>query len=166
MRISLITSGSLKTTSPLSGSVSQSVDAGVDTVSSADISREILRLGAGTVSVAFINPGRLTVIGGPGDATITADSGRGRFVAGTGTLDVTGGSGRNYYVFGADAGVLKIEDFSPAKGDRLSVDGDLEPSLNVGKDGSGGTMLSFGTAGNGIDLVGVSSFDTSTIRFT
>ena len=74
-------------------------------------------LGTGTSQIKFIGASSATLTGGSGQATVTADAGSNKFVAGTGTLDVTGGGGKDAYVFHANSGLLKLEDFSSAKGD-------------------------------------------------
>jgi hypothetical protein len=151
--VPLLSSGS-SSTAVGSGTVTQSVASGVDTLSFRGISSETLQLGSGTQSMKFIRPGALSVTGGSGVNTVTATAGRNNFTAGTGTLDVTGGSGRDAYVFHANGGLLKIEDFSLGKHDSLTVDRSLQSSLQQASDGHGGVMLSFGTPGQGIDLVG------------
>ena len=74
-------------------------------------------LGTATSQIKFIGASSATLTGGSGQATVTADAGSNKFVAGTGTLDVTGGGGKDAYVFHANSGLLKLEDFSSAKGD-------------------------------------------------
>ena len=149
------------------GTVSQSVDSGVDTFTFSRISSETLQLGHGDQNMKFVRPGALTLTGGSGTDTVTATSGQNSFTAGTGTLDVTGGSGADAYVFHAGDGLLKVEDFSLSKHghDSLTVDNSLQGALQQASDGNGGTMLTFGTAGSGVDLVGVSSLQPSNIHF-
>jgi Ca2+-binding RTX toxin-like protein len=86
------------------------------------------------------------------------------FTAGTGSLDVTGGGGADTYVFHADSGALTIEDFAVAKGDRLILDSGLQGSMQMASDGSGGTMLTFGS-GHSVDLHGVASLPNSAITW-
>ena len=82
-------------------------------------------LGTGTSQIKFIGASAVTLTGGSGQASVTADAGANKFTAGTGTLDVTGGGGKDAYVFHATSGVLKLEDFSLAKGDTLTIDKSL-----------------------------------------
>lgn len=161
--VPVVTSGSSQTTIG-SGVVSQSVSSSVDTVSFTNITSENLQLGSGTMNMNFISPRALTVAGGTGTDVITANSGTNTFTAGTGTLQVTGGSGHNAYQFHVGDGLLTIEDFSK-RHDSLIVDKSLQGALEETPDGYGGVMLTFGTAGHGIDLVGVSSFAASNIHF-
>ena len=164
--IPVITSGTSSFTAPLAGTVSQSVASGVDTVSAtAAITSETLMFGSGTQQMNFAGSQSLTVYGGSGADTVTAAAGKDTFTAGTGTLTVTGGSGRDAYVFHAGDGLLTVENFSRSKGDTLTVDKALQASVHTSSDGHGGTMLSFGTAGQAIDLANVSSFSTSRIQF-
>ncbi len=121
-------------------------------------------LGTGASRMAFIGGGSLTLVGGSGHATVFAAAGSNKFVAGTGTLDVMGGGGKDAYVFHANSGLLKIEDFSIAKGDTLTIDKVLQGSLQQTSDGHGGTMLTFGAgAAHGVDLHGIATMPTSNI---
>jgi hypothetical protein len=119
-------------------------------------------LGTGTSQITFIGAISVTLTGGSGQATITADTGSNKFVAGTGTLDVTGGGGADAYVFHANSGILKLEDFSLAKGDTLTVDRALQGSLLQTSDGQGGTMLGFGTT-HGVDIHGLAAMPTTSV---
>ncbi len=94
-------------------------------------------LGTGTSQIKFIGASSATLTGGSGQATVTADAGSNKFVAGTGTLDVTGGGGKDAYVFHANGGLLKLEDFSIAKGDTLTVDKALQGTMQQTSDGQG-----------------------------
>lgn len=164
--VPVITSGTSDFTGPLAGTVHQSVASGIDTVSAAAaITSETLTFGSGSQRMSFVGSQSLTVHGGSGVDAVTASAGKNIFTAGAGTLDARGGSGQDAYVFHAGDGLLTIEDFSRAKGDSLTVDRSLQGSLHEASDGHGGTMLSFGTAGQGIDLVHVSSFPTARIHF-
>jgi hypothetical protein len=129
------------------------------------ISSNVLNAGAGTDRMTLIGAGSSVVHGGAGKATVIADSGANTFTAGSGTLDVTGGPGANKFVFHAGNGVLKIEDFSLAHGDTLTVDKALQSALKEASDGHGGVMLTFGTSGHGVDLVGLPSLAASSIHF-
>jgi uncharacterized protein (TIGR01370 family) len=120
-------------------------------------------LGTGASQIKFIGASSVTLTGGAGQAVVTADAGSNKFVAGTGSLDVTGGGGKDAYVFHANSGMLSVKDFSLAKGDTLTVDKILQGSLQQTSDGQGGTMLSFGTAGHGVDIHGIASVASSNI---
>jgi hypothetical protein len=120
-------------------------------------------LGTGASQIKFICASAVTLTGGSGQAVVTADAGSNRFVAGTGSLDVTGGGGKDGYVFHANSGLLTLQDFSLAKGDTLTVDKALQGSLQQTSDGQGGTMLSFGTAGHGVDVHGIATLPTANI---
>jgi hypothetical protein len=102
-------------------------------------------LGTGTSHMAFIGPSSLLLTGGSGSAIVTADAGTNTFAAGAGSLDVTGGGGKDTYVFHANSGMLTIEDFSAAKGDKLTIDSGLKGSMVQGSDGQGGTLITFGS---------------------
>ena len=78
---------------------------------------------------------------------------------------MTGGSDASAYTFHAGDGLLTIEDFSTAGGDTLTVDKALQASMTETSDGNGGTMIGFGSAGHGIDLVGVATLPASQVRF-
>jgi hypothetical protein len=94
---------------------------------------------------------------------VTADAGNNKFVAGTGSLDVTGGAGKDEYVFHAKGGLLTLEDFSLAKGDKLTIDKSLNGSLHQATDGKGGVMLTFGTdTSHGVDIRGLASVSSTT----
>ena len=121
-------------------------------------------LGTGASRIKFIGASSVTLTGGSGQATVTADAGSNRFVAGTGTLDVTGGGGKDAYVFHANGGLLTIEDFSSAKGDTLTVDKALQGSLQQASDGQGGTMLTFGAgATHGVDIHGMATMPSTSV---
>ncbi len=164
--VPVIASGSQDFTGPLSGTVHQTVVSGVDDVSAdAAIVSEHLQFGSGTQQMKFIGSQTIAVTGGTGSDTVAVAAGTNSFTAGTGTLDVTGGSGHDAYVYHAADGLLRVEDFSRQKGDSLTVDKSLQGSLHKASDGNGGTMLSFGSTGKGVDLAHVSSFSVSRIHF-
>jgi hypothetical protein len=167
--IPVITAGTQDFTGLLAGSIHQSVASGVDSVTvTAGITTENVQFGAQSQTMAFLGGAAINVRGGSGTDVVTAAAGANSFTAGTGTLDVTGGSGKNTYIFHAGGGLLRIEDFSLAKGDVLTVDRALRTSpVQETSDGHGGVMLTFGPAGHGVDLVGVpsSSFAPSNIHF-
>jgi hypothetical protein len=121
-------------------------------------------LGGGTSQIKFLGASSVTLTGGSGRSTVTADAGSNKFVAGTGSLDVTGGGGADAYVFHANSGLLTLEDFSPVKGDTLTVDKALQSALLQASDGHGGTMLTFGTgAGHGVDVHGMTAVPGTSI---
>jgi hypothetical protein len=123
-------------------------------------------LGTGTSQIKFVGPSSVTLTGGAGQATVTADAGNNKFVAGAGSLDVAGGAGKDAYVFHTTSGLLTLADFSLAKGDTLTIDKSLQGSLHETSDGVGGVILSFGTAGHGVDIHGVAAMPTSNIAWT
>jgi hypothetical protein len=137
----------------------------IDDSATGGVSSNVVTTGAGSDRMTFISAKSNTVTAGSGTATVLATSGTNSFTAGTGTLDVTGGSGPNAYVFHATGGLLKIEDFSLAKGDTLTMDKALQAKMTQTSDGHGGLMIGFGTAGHGIDLVNVTSLQSSQVRF-
>ena len=121
-------------------------------------------LGTGTSQIKFVGPSSVTLTGGSGQATVTADAGNNKFVAGAGSLDVTGGAGKDAYVFHSTSGLLTLEDFSLAKGDTLTVDKTLQGSLHEASDAKGGTMLTFGTnTSHGVDIHGLAALPSSNI---
>ena len=121
-------------------------------------------LGTGSSQIRFIGPSAVTLTGGAGQAKVTADAGNNEFIAGTGTLDVAGGGGKDGYVFHANSGLLRIEDFSIAKGDTLTVDKALKGTLQQTSDGQGGTMLTFGAgATHGVDIHGMAILPTANV---
>jgi hypothetical protein len=161
--VPVITSG-FSSTEIGSGFVSQTVSSSEDIFSFTNITSETVNVGSGTVSMRFLSPGALTLTGGSGTDTISANSGKNTFTAGSGTLDVTGGSGQDSYVFHSGDGVFKIEDFSKHH-DSLTVDKSLQAAFQETSDGHGGIILTFGTSGQGVDLVGVSYLAKSMIHF-
>lgn len=164
--VPVITAGSQDFKGTLAGTVHQSFAAGVDTVSATSaITSETVHLGSGTQKMSFLDNQPVTITGGSGSDTVKGGVGADRFIAGTGTLNVTGGAGRDAYVFHAGSGVLKIEDFSFSAGDTLTVDKALKPLARQASDGHGGTMLTFGTAGHGVDIAHVSSVQMSKILY-
>ena len=147
---------------PISDGAISSVGREIFVLSSGDAAT--VTLGAGASRMAFIGAGSITLVGGSGHATVLAAAGSNKLVAGTGTLDVTGGGGKDDYVFHANSGLLKIEDFSIAKGDTLTIDKVLQGSLQETYDGQGGTMLTFGAgAAHGVDIHGIATMPTSNI---
>jgi hypothetical protein len=128
---------------------------------SGNVGSVTLRSGASQIS--FIGASAIRLIGGSGTSVVTSDTGNNTFTAGTGGLDVTGGGGADAYVFHASSGLLTIEDFSLAKGDTLTVDTALQGALVETSDGKGGTMFSFGSAGQGVDMRGLTSLPSANI---
>ncbi len=131
---------------------------------SGNVGSVTLRSGASQIS--FIGASAIRLIGGSGTSVVTSDTGNNTFTAGTGGLDVTGGGGADAYVFHASSGLLTIEDFSIAKGDTLTVDKALQGSLVETSDGKGGTMLSFGTVGQGVDIHGIATMPSTDILWS
>jgi hypothetical protein len=123
-------------------------------------------LGAGSSQISFIGASAITMTGGSGTSVVTSDTGNNTFTAGIGGLDVAGGGGADAYVFHANSGLLALEDFSLAKGDSLTVDKALQGSLVETSDGKGGTMLSFGTVGQGVDIHGITTMPTTDILWS
>jgi hypothetical protein len=128
---------------------------------SGNVGSVTLRSGASQIS--FIGASAIRLIGGSGTSVVTSDTGNNTFTAGTGGLDVTGGGGADAYVFHASSGLLTIEDFSLAKGDTLTVDTALQGALVETSNGKGGTMFSFGSAGQGVDMRGLTSLPSANI---
>ena len=163
--ISVITSGSLTYTGRLAGTVTQVFSSGTDGVSATTaITTESVTFGSQSLSMSFAGPQNLSVAGGSGVDTIVAHAGNNRFVAGTGTLTVTGGSGLDAYVFHKGDGLLTIEDFNLSN-DTLTVDRYLRGMLAESPDSRGGVMLTFGTAGHGVDIANMTSFPVSSIHW-
>ena len=62
--------------------------------------------------------------------------------------------------------MLTIEDFSAAKGDKLTIDSGLKGSMVQGSDGQGGTLITFGSgASHAIDVHGLAAVATSSINW-
>ena len=161
--VPIISSGSSKTTVG-TGFVSQTVSAGIDSVTSTAISSETLQLGSGTTNMHFINPAALTVSGATGPASITVDSGTNTFTAGAGALNLNLGSGADALIYHAGDGLLTVSNFSKSF-DTLTVDKSLQGSFHQASDGNAGVKLTFGTQAQGIDLIGVSHIAESRIHF-
>jgi hypothetical protein len=123
-------------------------------------------LGTGASQITFIGASSVLLAGGASQAIVTADAGTNEFIASTGAMDVTGGAGKDSYVFHANNGLLKIEDFSIAKGDTLTIDKTLQGALRQTSDGQGGTMLTFGAgATRGVDIHGMAIPPTASITW-
>ncbi len=152
-------------TFPISDGATPSVGAETFVLSAGNAAS--VTLGTAASRLNFIGAGSVTLTAGSGQATVTAAAGSNEFVAGTGTLDVTGGGGKDTYVFHANGGLLKIEDFSNAKGDMLAIDKSLQGSMQQTSDGQGGTLLTFGAGtAHGIDIHGVAAMPASSILWT
>jgi hypothetical protein len=124
-------------------------------------------LGTGSSQLAFIGPSSLRLTGGTGSATVKADTGANTFTAGSGSLKVTGGGGKDTYVFHANSGLLTIEDFSAAKGDKLVIDSAMKASMVQASDYQGGTLITFGSGGasHAIDVHGLVAVPASAITW-
>jgi len=124
-------------------------------------------LGAGTSALTFIGPSSLRLTGGAGSATVKADTGANTFTAGAGSLNVTGGGGRDSYVLHANSGLLRIEDISAIKGDKLVIDSAMKASMVQASDYQGGTLITFGSGGasHAIDVHGLVSVPASAITW-
>ena len=148
------------------GTVSQAVKDGADTLTtSGAVKGEVAALGGGTRKLILVNPRSMTLTGGSGADTVSADSGSNRYVAGSGSLDVTGGPGASDFVLHAGAGSLTVEDFDAGKGDTLSFDKSLQGSLTQASDGHGGTLLSVGAGAGTIDLINHGTLSQASIQF-
>ena len=139
---------------------------GGDTIVLSSGNAASVTLGTGASKLTFVGPSSLRLTGGSGTATITADTGANTFTAGAGKLDVTGGGGNDTYVFHANSGLLTIEDFSVAKGDKLTIDSAMKGSMVQSSDGQGGTLITFGSAGHAIDVHGVAAVPASSITWS
>jgi hypothetical protein len=113
-----------------------------------------LVLGPAPTSLTFTNMIAIAVQGGAGAATITADGGTNIFDVGAGDMTITGGTGADAYTVAAGSGALTVEDFSPAKGDTLTIDSSLLPSMQYTSDGQGGTLIAFSGLAGSVDLKG------------
>jgi len=137
----------------------------VDDSATHGISTNIIHAGAGVDHMWFIGAKSTTVYGGSKSSSVICNGGTNSIIAGTGTLIVSGGSGADGYIFHAGGGLLKIYDFSLSKGDTLTVDKALGGSMTEASDGSGGLMISFGSAGHGVELAGMSTLSSNQIHF-
>ena len=163
--VPLIANGS-RTDTVGGGTVSQAVKDGADTLTtSGAVKSEAATLGGGAQKLILVNPRSMTLTGGSGADSVSADSGANRYGAGGGSLDVTGGPGASDFVLHAGAGPLTVEDFDAGKGDTLSIDKSLQGSLKQVSDGHGGTLLSFGTATGTIDLINHGTVGQTSIQF-
>ncbi len=138
----------------------------VDDSGTQGISTNVIHAGSGVDQMWFIGAKSTTVYGGSGTAAAICNSGANSFIDGSGTLIVVGGPGADSYTFHAGDGLLKIYDFNLSRGDTLTADKALSGAMTEASDGRGGLMISFGTAGHGVDLVGVSSLTSGQIHYT
>ncbi len=75
----------------------------------------------------------------------------------------TAAADKDAYVH-ANSGLLKLEDFSIAKGDTLTVDKALQGALQRTSEGQGGTMLTFGAGvTHGVDIRSIAALPTTSI---
>ncbi len=129
------------------------------------VSSNVIHAGAGADAMQFIAAKSVTVFGGAGVAAVTSDAGTNLFTAGTGTLNVKGGAGADTYTYHTGNGLLVVQDFSLAKGDVLNVDKAMSGTMTKASDGANGLMISFGTAGHGIDLIGYTAQSAIQIHY-
>ena len=98
-------------------------------------------------------------------ATVVADGGTHTFIGGKASLTLTGGAGGDSYIYHAGNARMSITDFSTAKGDTLTFDKSLQPAMKMASNGAGGTLISFGTLGAGVDLKGIAAVPTTAMRW-
>jgi hypothetical protein len=122
-------------------------------------------LGSTATRMSFTSMSKVDLTAGSAAATVTADGGSHRFTAGKAALTVAGGAGADAYVYHAGNARLTITDFAAAKGDTLHIDKALQGAMRIAADGQGGTLLSFGTLGAGIDLKGLANAPTTAFRW-
>ena len=122
-------------------------------------------LGAGSVSMRFAALLTVNVTGGSGASQITMDGGTLRLDAGTGNLIVTGGSGADAYAYHAGSGDLILSDFTVSQGDVLKIDSALQGVMKTTADGSGGTLLAFGSNAGSIDLEGLATLPSNAVKW-
>jgi endoglucanase len=122
-------------------------------------------LGTANETLRFTGMTKVTVSGGSGQVTLTADAGANTFLLGKGAMDVTGGIGADAYVLHNSTGALTIEDFSTAKGDTLTIDASLKSAMKMGSDGHGGTLITFTGATETVDLKGVATLPSTAIHW-
>ena len=122
-------------------------------------------LGSGSVTMAFAAMLTVNVTGGSGTSQVTLDGGTLSLNAGTGPLTVSGGPGADAYSYHVGSGKLTISDFTVSQGDVLKIDSALQGALKTSTDGSGGTLLTFGTSAGGIDLQGVAILPPNGVKW-
>jgi len=122
-------------------------------------------LGSSATSMRFVSMQQVSVAAGTAASTVIADGGTHTFTAGKGQLGVTGGPGGDSYIYHAGNAMMTVNDFATAKGDKLIFDKALQGNIKMGSDGRGGTLISFGALGAGVDLKGITSVPTSAFRW-
>jgi hypothetical protein len=122
-------------------------------------------LGSGSVTMAFAAMLTVNVTGGSGTSQVTLDGGTLSLNAGTGPITVSGGPGADAYSYHAGSGKLTISDFTVSQGDVLKIDSALQGAMKTSTDGSGGTLLTFGTSAGGIDLQGVTTLPSNGVKW-
>jgi Ca-dependent carbohydrate-binding module xylan-binding len=122
-------------------------------------------LGSGSVTMAFAAMQTVNVTGGSGSSQVTLDGGTLSLDAGTGPLTVSGGPGADAYSYHVGSGKLTISDFTVSQGDVLKIDSALQGAMKTSTDGSGGTLLTFGTSAGGIDLQGVTTLLSNGVKW-
>jgi hypothetical protein len=168
------------TTAPISITVTNTATAAVTTIDATKVHNETdygatfsltapgaakVTLGATSETLAFAHMSSISLTAGSTAATVVTDGGTNSFTAGKGTLDVKGGTGADGYIYHSGNALLTVEDFSLAKADSLTIDKALTGSLVSASDGHGGTMLSFGSPGAGLDLKAVAAMPTANIHW-
>ena len=115
--------------------------------------------------MAFAAMQTVNVTGGSGTSQVTLDGGTLSLNAGTGPIIVSGGPGADAYSYHAGSGKLTISDFTVSQGDVLKIDSALQGAMKTSTDGSGGTLLTFGTSAGGIDLQGVTTLPSNGVKW-
>jgi hypothetical protein len=162
---SIVVTQLMQSTTTLDGSQVATATIGGDTFSLLGNGVASAVLGTATEVIRFAGMSNVSVTGGSGRATLTADAGTNSFTAGRGIMEVAGGSGADAYVFHAGSGNLTVDDFSFVKGDSLTIDSSLKNSMQIGSDGQGGTQLSFGAGVGPIDLKGIATLPATAIHW-
>jgi trimeric autotransporter adhesin len=122
-------------------------------------------IGATADTLKFIGMSSVSVTAGTAASMIVADGGKNSFTGAAAAIDITGGAGADAYLYHKGNGLMTIEDFSPAKGDTITIDKSLQATMKQSSDGHGGTLLSFGAAGQGIDLRNVTDLLSAQLHF-
>ena len=125
-----------------------------------------LQAGTGTDTANVIWAGSTTVMGGPGQATVSITGGENTVYAAGGALEINATAGATAYHFNAGDGLLTIDQFDPAAGDSLWLDSRLQAGLAQTPDGHGGIMVYISIPTVGIDLKNAASFNPSVIHWT
>jgi hypothetical protein len=122
-------------------------------------------LGATAETIRFVGMTEVDLTAGSAPVTVSADMGTNTWTAGAGALDITGGSGADECVYHAGDARLTVDDFAAAQGDNLTIDKGLRGAMQVGDDGQGGTLLTFGSGG-GVDLKGIAASAVTPIHWS